>query len=757
MAFAVVQLVIAAALLLAARYFIKGPESAGGLEQDDTPTTLASRGSYIPLVIGRYRVGCVFGAAGNRTTRQESVGGASGGKGDVFGGGGGGSQTQTIYLEDGWHQLCVGPANKLFGIYQNGKPIWQGVLSAATTPSGTLISAGDEGSFRIYWGFSDQPVDAGLAALTGIESRWPMVCYIYWIQKRLGGSPTWPTLEYDLESLCPGTSLGTAHNVLDDGITRGVNPHAILYQLHTAEWPHGVGLDPKYVDRLSLSAMGVTCEDEHLAANILIDTGKEFKAVVEGILLDIGCMEVDKAGILVFNMIRPDVDIPNLGYDVLLAEDVEIEAIQGDASTDRVIFTFPRRELNYRTQDIKYDDDAIAEEHNRYRTKTIELTIPTQMPVAKTITNRRVQEAFGNAASSKYRGSRGAALMLPGQAFTASGGVGPMRVMSVQIDAYSPRVLISSILDSYAVPTILDGYDDNAVVIPPDVAADLAFTWLELPESIVGADIVSVAAFRIRAHQSISGARIYGSVEGASYSLLGSQPIAAAGGPLTTTIAAGGPDIIDTGPIFEALNFDVLDVLDLSALPTEWRNGKQLAVIGKEAFFLKNVNPQGESTWIASHTYSPGDAVTPASGVTGFRYVCTVGGTSAASEPTWPTTRLQTVADGSTLVWETRHFLYELQGLIRARLDSVNASHAIGDFVYIIKQGDCNRLPSPAQPGTQMCIKSQTYTSEQILDISGQTPVCDIITGVAFNKTFLEDDAGDYIVTAIGENIYITE
>lgn len=752
----VAQLVIAVALLVAARYFIKGPENPGNLEQDDTPTTLASRGAYIPIVIGRRRVGCVFGAAGNRTTRQESVGSASGGKGDLFGGGGGGQQTQTVYLEDGWHQLCVGPANKLFGIYQNGKAIWQGVLSAATTPSGTEVSAGDEGTFIIYWGFSDQPVDAGLAALTGIESRWPMVCYIYWVQKRLGGSPTWPTLEYDLEALCPGTTLGTAPNILDNGETRGVNPHAVLYQLHTAEWPHGVGLDPQYVDSISLSAVGVTCEDEHLAANILIDSGKEFKNVVEGILLDIGCMEVDKAGILVFNMIRPDADIPNLGYDVLLAEDVEVEAIQGDASADRVIFTFARRELNYRTQDIKYDDDAIAEEHNRYRAKTIALTIPTQMPVAKTIANRRVQEAFGNAASSKYRGSRGAVLMLPGQGFTASGGVGPMRVMSVQADAYSPRVLISAILDSYAVPTILDGYDDDILIVPPPVAEDLAFTWLELPASISGADTISVAVFRIRAHQAIAGSRIYGSVEGASYSLLGAQPVASAGGPLTTTIASGGPDIIATGPIFEALNFDVLDVLDLSALPTEWRNGKQLAVIGEEAFFLQNVDPQSEPTWAVTTAYSIGDAITPASGVTGFRYVCTTAGTSGATEPTWPTARLLTVLDG-TAVWEARHFRYEMQGLIRARLESVNASHAVDDVVYIIKQGDCNRIPTPAQPGTQLCIKSMTFTSEQILDISGQTPDCDQITGIAFNKTFLEDDAGNFIVTALGENIYIVE
>ena len=56
-----------------------------------------------------------------------------------------------------------------------------------------------------------------------------------------------------------------------------------------------------------------------------------------------------------------------------------------------------------------------------------------------------------------------------------------------------------------------------------------------------------------------------------------------------------------------------------------------------------------DSAWQASHAYILGDYVWPST-FNGYRYVCTTAGTSASTEPSWPTTIGNTVTDG-TVVW----------------------------------------------------------------------------------------------------------
>lgn len=58
------------------------------------------------------------------------------------------------------------------------------------------------------------------------------------------------------------------------------------------------------------------------------------------------------------------------------------------------------------------------------------------------------------------------------------------------------------------------------------------------------------------------------------------------------------------------------------------------------------------AAWAASTAYTVGQRVRPTTR-NGHVYECTTGGTSAAAEPTWPTTDGATVADG-TVVWTCR-------------------------------------------------------------------------------------------------------
>lgn len=177
---------------------------------NDKPTTLSKRGSYVSWFLGVRRVAPVFCAAHGRYSRKERA--KSGGKGSAL------APKVEVFYESGWHALAVGPVDALHKILQSGKVIFDGPITPASHPSGSLIEAGDEGEFRIYWGDSGQPVDAELAVHTGISSTYPNLCYVHWIAKRLGQSPTWPVLDYELERRPNNTEL-TGTSWVDPSLT----------------------------------------------------------------------------------------------------------------------------------------------------------------------------------------------------------------------------------------------------------------------------------------------------------------------------------------------------------------------------------------------------------------------------------------------------------------------------------------------------------------------------------------------------------
>jgi hypothetical protein len=167
-----------------------------GSVTDYIPTTIASQGAFAPLLIGRRRIGSVFAWAGNRTFFQGRASGTAKGRR------GRPPRGPKTYSESGWHVLAVGPAWQLHKIYVEGKVVWEGPIDRDTSPSGTTVTMASGEEFRVYWGETDQPVDADLADFLGVESNWPYLCYIFWVKKGLGSADTthWPNMEYDLET-----------------------------------------------------------------------------------------------------------------------------------------------------------------------------------------------------------------------------------------------------------------------------------------------------------------------------------------------------------------------------------------------------------------------------------------------------------------------------------------------------------------------------------------------------------------------------
>lgn len=184
--------------LLAQELLKKKPKSP---IQDDKPTTLTIRGSYITWICGIRMVGPVFAWAGDRRKEKHKVDGA---------GKGGEPPKQDIWYESGWHLLSVGPCQKMHSIVEAGKVIFEGPITQLSHPSGTTVDLGKSGSFVIYWGEDTQPINTFLGDSTrvGISSRWPNCCYVQWTKKRLGTSAFWPVLTYEMERQ-PTTSIVT--------------------------------------------------------------------------------------------------------------------------------------------------------------------------------------------------------------------------------------------------------------------------------------------------------------------------------------------------------------------------------------------------------------------------------------------------------------------------------------------------------------------------------------------------------------------
>ncbi len=172
--------------------------------KDFKPTPTVERGSPVPLVVGRDNIAPMMLWSGSRVANSESVG--SGGKG-LFGGK---KPKAIIWYEAGWHGICIGPARRLWAIRENGKVVFQGPIDPASHPSGTLVDLGQGvGRFRVYWGEEYQPVNTFLADADriGIASKWPFMCYVQWDIKRLGTTPIWPRLKYEIEVWPYGTKL----------------------------------------------------------------------------------------------------------------------------------------------------------------------------------------------------------------------------------------------------------------------------------------------------------------------------------------------------------------------------------------------------------------------------------------------------------------------------------------------------------------------------------------------------------------------
>jgi len=701
---------ISVALSFLAAYLLRQKNKA--TLKDDKPTTLVTRGAWMNWVLGVRRVGPIFAWAGLRRFTEEEAGGG-GGKGGV-----GDAPKQKIWHEEGWHLLCVGPAFCLHRILSNGRVIFSGPISRESHPSGSFIDLGKEGGFSIYWGEATQPANASLGSSSrvGITSRWPYHCYVHWNDKRLGPAANWPLLDYEVEVRVESTNLSNSEEhilptrtltgstvaidsvdlsgttdkfvLLNNQVSKfpakslvrltgnacpdqdlevlfsqaftvqvgfftfdlftnvhfadgaltgcddagtiqaydqeknfGINgAHAIDTMLHST-WPRGLGLPTsgtfQAFDLDSLEDLGVLLDEnnENLRTSWIALDGDSVQTVLGAGLQDLGVMmPVDPdSGLNKFVAIRePSGTLDRIRSDLLVGELPETEVFHAERPTDRITFSFPDRNLVDRDGTIAVMDDGQVSYFETQHARNVQITITTDFETASSIAQRRSQEELAGGVVTKIKANRGARTLVPGDAITVDALPEIQRVISIKLNPDSNVVALELMADFYGVSK------SQFVDTPPpetgDIQAvepDLQKTFAEVSEYLLGANQQTIIVPRIRAHSQIFSAVVHISRDNVTYTLQGTDFNLFAGGTLDEALPApntggagddpGGLVLEENGPEFTALGPDISTVLDLSSDLTNWRLGRQVALInssaGQELCFLRNISAIGGSTW----------------------------------------------------------------------------------------------------------------------------------------------------------------
>lgn len=576
------------------------------LTRRNTSPTLAERGSFIPYVLGTARVGAVVTWVGKPKTKTNETGGYFG-----FG------TTKTkVTTQQAWHCLCVGPANAIYHIWENGKVIFpvkgEVPLTAAAHPSGTkykLKSGG--GTLWLYWGDQDQldavvnPVIDDVSKGVGIGSKWPQVCYVVWDTKKLATANVWPAIEYEVEVRPLAPALLTQSTPWMPGVpvavdspfvkNNGVNPAHALLQILTQKYPHGIGVLLGDIDMTFAEQYGKTLQEEGQPANVIINNGDDALQTITDIMLDVGGVFPQIADKIVPYLVRLENSTPSIPDSMILPSIPERDYLLGDKTTDRLTFVFKDRLLQFRDSDVTVDDDSV--QLGRPKLQKIEMNTVIDQEIAVLVSNRSQQNYFAPVRTFKLDAAWGARLLSPGQSFNQES-LGQLRVIAIQRNPDTARVTIECVQDVYALQ--LSSYT-KALVDPGSVTDDPAadiLDFIELPAGLAKNQI-SIAILRVRTQEDIVASLLTISYDDTNYYNLDQTDAFMLTGTINTDWTRSNPfAIAQTGPIITCTNeIDNDQFYDLTNQDKHWQAGLQYLIIGQEICFFKKLVALGSNLY----------------------------------------------------------------------------------------------------------------------------------------------------------------
>lgn len=396
-------------------------------------------------------------------------------------------------------------------------------------------------------------------------------------------------------------------------------------------------------------------DTEGLAGAVLAQNGEEAGNILGAILQDVGAfmptMCDGRIGIVPLREVS-SANVIQLDQDQVHPPVAEIETIHADRAVDRAMFSFSDTDRNYRETVVQIDEDGQPARTSTVRGSVIPLATIADYEVAAKVAERRSQEELSRGARYSLNLSRGIHRLLPGRVISVPNVGDYLRVMSVRLSDTADVAEVECLSDFYGVQAsdyVHPSYPSNGYTNTP-AAANLQEALFEVPEHAGERGTVLVVPLRIRAGAQVLNQLVHLSNTGSSYDLEGSSGGIVSGGTLDEALAADTAWVIDQGPEITLVGLadDLLDHFDdLTTDEAAWRSGRQLALIGDELFYVAKV----------------------------------------------------TAISGST---------YRLDGLIRARLDTQMAAHAINDEVFLFSLYNADTFGGPkVYPGADLYVKQQ--------------------------------------------------
>lgn len=581
------------------------PKPASAIK-DREPTTLATRGSYLPWIVGRGRTGAVVLWVGNRETRRESAGK---GKGGVFS-----APKSKIYYEAAWHGLAVGPGYALNQIWVDGKLVWNTQITQGSHPDGSTVNVPGEGDFTIYWGNPHPPVNnfLGDSHRVGIASGWPFAMYIVWDKKKLGVAPRWPVIDYDIEvrpyltSLAGGSAyLGSTGGPL--GADDGCNAAHVLEHLLTRPYPHGLGLPSSLIDIPSLQAFSILCTSEQLTASVISRDGDTADQILVKLLKDCGIMLPIVGGKLYVQPVRPPGShLPVLTEDLLLPPLAEIEQLLAAADVSSMNFSFLDRAHDFRSNVVPITDDSKGVLLSSKKEQSTPIDIADNLALATKIADRRSQENLATTDSVKLASNHASRKLWPGLAIRAAHIPSVLRITTVKPQSMSDHVDIECLLDYYGVlgtswTPPLGGHSGGGapavgdigglVVTPPPHSGSGTGTGTSSPMFSTG------VVLRTRGSIEMLSADLYLSSDDSTYHLSDTDEISVPGGTLDGDWSYPTEQLVNIGPLVTLESFDLNLLEDLSAILLDWSIGRMSVYIDGEILFVQRFEALGGNSY----------------------------------------------------------------------------------------------------------------------------------------------------------------
>jgi hypothetical protein len=652
---------IIAAISIGAGLLLRRKSGQAAMDQQaEQPSNQTARGGFVPIVMGRRRVGSCFLWTGDRVEIEEVVGTVPGGK---FGGGGEQQIKQLVYLEKGWIALCCQRALIVHGIYKDGRLMENSRFAKPFMPSGSRIDFGKDGSGLIFWG-EDHPQEnealTYINDLTGISSLWQNIVWMYYDRLRLGTVARWGNMEYDIETCPPSGLIGfSASATIGADNDKGWNPALCLLVLLMEESPLGCAIPNCRIDFLSFNTVGQDLVTEGLGANILVQDGQTAENVVAGILEDIGAMLYEVDGKIGIRLIRK-VDSPiQISDSVMLPPYEEIDRFHRITQTDQVVFTYANINREFAPDIVNIEDDGLSEGGTRRRQRRVPLTIATNETVAWKIANRRLQENFAPFAKYGIKFIRDFKLMLPGDVVSHPT-LGDLRLIETRFDATTPTTDALFVQDVYGLaPNYTDPDDGGGGGTTESPLPDILFRMFEVPRTMCQrfnyTGTLSVfSMLRVRKRNSVARAGLYRGATSLDLTLVTSTTKRQFGGFLKRTMVS------DYRYDDDSLIIDIFG----SAFANLTDDDKRKHANDLAAFVPSTTT----SSWF-------GGGITIIIGSSGNEEVCY----AKQIEP------YETAVFNKEGVPQTKVISYKVRGLIRARHQTKAATHYAGASVYVFQ------------------------------------------------------------------------